>query len=64
VPHTLETGDSGAAFWNSSPDIEEAVLNALKSTGAKAVVADLPPKVLPPGWAPIGHTGHAVYFFR
>lgn len=64
VPHTLETGDSDAAFWNSSPEIEQAVLNTLQSTGAKAVVADLPPKVLPPGWAPIGHTGHAVYFFR
>lgn len=64
VPHTLDTGDSDAAFWNSSPEIEETVLNILKSTGAKAVVADLPPKVLPPGWVAIGHTGHAVYFFR
>jgi hypothetical protein len=64
VPHTLETGDSDAAFWNSSLEIDQAVLNTLQSTGAKAVVADLPPKVLPPGWAPIGHTGRAVYFFR
>ncbi len=64
VPHGLETGDSATAFWSSGLEVEQAVLNLLKSTGAKAVVTDFAPKVLPPGWVPIGNTGHAVYFFR
>jgi len=66
VPDVLEAGgaDSAAAFWDSSPEIEQEVLNVLRSTGAKAVVAANPPRVLPPGWAQIGNTGHAVYFFR
>jgi len=62
VPN-LETGDSTDAYWNSSPETERAVLNVLKSTGAKAVIADTPPSVLPLGWVQIGNTGHAVYFF-
>jgi hypothetical protein len=64
VPRRLETGDSAAAFWSSSHEVEQAVLNALKSTGAIAVVAASPPKVLPPGWVPVGKTGQAIYFFR
>lgn len=64
VPRTLETGDSAAAFWSSNPEAKQAVLNALKSTGAKATVAEMPPKVLPPGWVAVGRTGQAVYFFR
>jgi hypothetical protein len=49
VPRTLKTGDSASAFWSSGIDGEQAVLNALKSTGANAAVAEMPPKVLPPG---------------
>jgi len=64
VPHSLETGDAAAAFWNSSPETELAVLDILKRTGAKAAVADTPPSVLPAGWAWIGSTGRAVFFFR
>jgi hypothetical protein len=64
VPRRLETGDSAAAFWNSSLEIEQAVLNALKSTGAVAAVAATPPKILPPGWVAVGKTGQAIYFFR
>lgn len=64
VPHGLETGDSADAFWGSGPEGQQAVLNALKSTGAKAAVAEMPPKVLPLGWVPVGSTGRAVYFFR
>ena len=64
VPRTLQTGDSAAAFWSSSPEDEQAVLDALKSTGASATVAEMPPKILPQGWVPVGKTGHAVYFFR
>jgi len=64
VPRTLNTGDSEAAFWSSGIEGEQAVLDALKSTGAMAAVADLPPKVLPPGWVPVGKTGRAVYFFH
>jgi hypothetical protein len=55
---------SAAAFWKSSPEGEKAVLDILKSTGAKAVIADTPPTTLPPGWVPVGNTGHAIYFFR
>jgi hypothetical protein len=40
------------------------VLNILKSTGAKAVVADIPTRILPLGWAAVGNTGYAVYFFH
>jgi hypothetical protein len=64
VPRTLNTGDSEAAFWSSGIEGERAVLDALKSTGAMAAVADLPPKVLPQGWIPVAKTGRAVYFFR
>ena len=64
VPHTLETGDSATAFWNSNPEGQQIVLNTLKSTGAKAVIAIKPPAVLPMGWVKIGNTDHAVYFFR
>jgi hypothetical protein len=63
VPHDMKTGDSAAAFWGSSPQDETTVLNVLKSTGAKAVVADASPAVLPPGWLRLGSTGRAVYFF-
>ena len=64
VPKALDTGDSATAFWNSSPEIEQAALNTLKNTGAKAVIAATAPQFLPPGWVQIGNTGHAVYFFR
>jgi hypothetical protein len=64
VPDKLETGDSAAAFWSLGLEGEQTVLNVLKSTGAKAVIADTPPRVLPPGWAPVGNTEHAVYFFQ
>jgi hypothetical protein len=64
VPNIPENADSTTAFWESSQEIEQKVLNILKSTGAKAVVAATPPRVLPPGWVLISNTGHAVYFFR
>jgi hypothetical protein len=66
VPHNRfpDIRDSATAFWNSSPDGEKTVLNVLKSTGARAVVADAIPRALPPGWLPIGNTGRAVYFFQ
>jgi hypothetical protein len=64
VPHDLGTGDSAAAFWKSSPMDEQSVLTILRSTGAQAVIADIQPKTLPPGWVPVGNTGHSVFFFR
>lgn len=64
VTNNSESGDSEAAFWSSGLQGEQAVLSVLKGTGAKAVIADTPPRVLPQGWDPVGSTGHAVYFFR
>jgi hypothetical protein len=70
LPHNLEPEDptavfwNSAAFWNSNQENEQAVLTVLKNTGAKAAIADTPPRLLPPGWVQIGNTGHAVYFFR
>jgi hypothetical protein len=64
VPHDMPEGNSVAAFWNSTPQDEQEVLNILKSTGAKAVVANIPPKSLPPGWVPLGNSGRIVFFFR
>jgi hypothetical protein len=64
VPQNLETGNSAAAFWNAGQETRLSVLNILKSVGAKAVVAETPPDVLPPGWVQIGNTGHAIYFFE
>jgi hypothetical protein len=64
VPEELQPGDSAAAFWSSGPQDEQRVLDLLKTTGATAVIADSPPPVLPPGWARVGNTGHAVYTFR
>jgi len=64
VPHVLGAGDSATAFWTSGPQVEEAVLTVLKSTGARAVIADPSPAVVPPGWVQVGNTGRAVYFFQ
>jgi hypothetical protein len=64
VPQDMPTGDSTAAFWNSTPDDELAVLNILKSTGAIAVVAEISPKSLPPGWVYLGNSGMSVFFFH
>ena len=66
VPHdaNFELPDSTAAFWSSTLESEKQILNILRSTGAKAVITDSAPVVLPPGWIPIENTRHAVYFFR
>ncbi len=64
VPQDMPTGDSTAAFWNSTPEDEQLVLNILKSTGAKAVVAEISPKSLPPGWFSLGNSGKSVFFFH
>jgi hypothetical protein len=64
LPHLNFPVDSATSFWNSGPQVEKAVLDILKSTGAKAVIADTHPAVLPPGWLAMGDTGSAVYFFR
>jgi hypothetical protein len=64
VPQDMPTGDSTAAFWKSTPEDEQVVLNILKSTGAKAVVAEMPPKALPPGWTLLDNSGKSVFFFR
>jgi len=56
--------NSAAAFWTATPQVEETVLDDLKSTGAVAVVSDAAPQTLPPGWTQLGATGRAVYFFR
>jgi len=64
VPHVLAPADSAAAFWNSGKEEQQKVLILLHNIGAKAVVAETPPAVLPNGWVHIAGTGHAVYFFR
>ena len=64
VPSALATGDSASAFWNSGPDVEKKVLDALRTTGAIAVVSHTPAGMLPPGWILAGNTGHAVFFFK
>lgn len=64
VTQTQETGDSITAFWDTSPEVQVEVLNALKSTGARAVVSIIPPRALTPGWVPLKNTGHAIIFFR
>jgi hypothetical protein len=64
VPQSMGTGDSASAFWESSPQTESAVLNALKNTGAKEAVADVIPTTLPPEWLPLGNTGRAIHFFQ
>jgi hypothetical protein len=63
MPETLETGNSAAAFWSSSPDGQQKTLAILKNTGAKAVVAEVTPNSLPPQWIPLGNTRRAVYLF-
>lgn len=64
VTRTPETGDSIAAFWNGSPQVQTTVLNALKGTGAVAVVSATPSGKLAPGWVPLQNTGHAIFDFR
>jgi hypothetical protein len=64
VPHTLATGNSTSAFWSSTSEVEQKVLDAVKSTGARALVAQAPDGQLPPGWAKLGNSGHVVFFFR
>jgi hypothetical protein len=63
VPHNWERRDSTSAFWNSDLEGQQTVLNALKSTGARAVVTNTPPLKLPPGWSLVGDTGYAVFLF-
>jgi hypothetical protein len=64
VPRDFEWGDSTAAFWNASAFTENSVLDCLKNTGARAVIADIPQRELPPGWLRISDTGKAVYLFQ
>lgn len=64
VPQSMGSGDSASAFWESSPQTETAVLDALKNTGAKVVVADVIPATLPPEWLPLGSTGRAIHLFQ
>jgi hypothetical protein len=64
IPHVLETGDQATAFWNLSPEEEQTVFDILKSTGAKAVIADTPPTELPPGWVMVSNSRFAVHFLR
>jgi hypothetical protein len=64
LPHELLPVDSAAAFWSSGTEEQQKVLILLKNVGAKAVVAETPPAVLPNGWVHIAGTGHAVYFFH
>jgi hypothetical protein len=64
VPHNPENGDSTAAFWTSGPEREQVLLDILKRTGAKAVITDTLPGLLPSGWVQIGNTGRAVFFFQ
>ncbi len=60
----MKAGDSAAAFWNSDAEGQQTVLEELKSTGAKAVIASTPPRVLPQGWISVSRTDHSVLFFR
>lgn len=64
VTRTPETGDSIAAFWNGSPEVQATVLKALKSTGAIAVVSAIPPRATASGWVPLKNTGYAIFDFR
>lgn len=63
IPQALPTGDSAAAFWSLDSDGRDKILALLRASGAKAVLAENPPRVLPPGWKPISSTGRAVYIF-
>ena len=60
----MKSGDSAAAFWNSDAESQQTVLNVLKSTGTKAVIASTSSKVLPQGWISVSRTDHSVLFFR
>ena len=64
VPRSLETGDSASAFWNADQAEKQVVLDALKSTGATIVVAQVPLRVMPSGWMQVNDAGLAVYSFR
>jgi hypothetical protein len=63
VPDNSPSDDSASSFWNYGPQREQTVLDLLKATGATAVIAEVSPPVLPPGWVAIADTGHAVYFY-
>jgi hypothetical protein len=64
IAEVMDTDDTSSVFWTSGKECEETVLSVLKSIGVTAVIADKPPRVLLPGWVPVGNTGYAVYFFR
>jgi len=57
-----ETG--ARKFWNSTPAIQTQVLQALRATGAKCVIAHLWGDVTPPGWQRLGKTQYWIYQFR
>lgn len=53
-------------FWHTDPETQRRVIEAFKSTGAKAIVANrLPPGLAAPaGWQRIGSTDHFVYLLK
>lgn len=49
-------------FWAADPQLQQQVLRAMATTGAKVVVADNGPTAMPPpGWERIGNTRYLLY---
>lgn len=51
-------------YWHSQPDIRKAVVESLRKTGARAIIANPMPLSEPDlGWVPLGDTGYYVFPF-
>jgi hypothetical protein len=66
IPDSIPLTENHPAldFWTISAGQQTRVLNLLAQTGAKAVVAESVPGIVPPGWTRLGNTGHYVYWFH
>ncbi|MCU1248392.1 MAG: hypothetical protein JWQ49_1421 [Edaphobacter sp.] len=64
VPTGATFGTFNDMFWSAPPDDRQRVLDALRSTGARAVVAEKAPERLPENWQRVGGTAAAFYLFH
>ena len=63
IAEVPKDNDAANAFWSSTAADQDRVLQLLRRTGARAVVAEVRPATLSQGWEPVSGTYYAVHFF-
>lgn len=64
VPSMLPGEDSAAEFWASPNAIQQSVIDLLRSSGARAVVADPAPRGFCGKWMPLESSGASLLILR